>query len=236
MKLGISVTDLDPEHLDELAALCLTARDEAALGAHICVADQAGLRQQLCTYAELPGTRIFVAYLDGSIVGFSLTRDIMPGQFLTNSMLYVELIYVDEGARRRGVGHQLMSKIAQTAHDNGAHDIYALPLPGSRGMQRFYARLGFAPAAAHRVVTTQALLRHLATETKRPRRGLPPLKTSLRGAVEPEAKPTQVHWTYVHSRPPTHHHNLSLWYLLNDTPATSTNLLTIHCREPVAGQ
>ena len=176
MKLGISVTDLDPEHLDELATLCLTARDEAALGAHICVADQAGLRQQLCTYAELPGTRIFVAYLDGSIVGFSLTRDIMPGQFLTNSMLYVELIYVDEGARRRGVGHQLMSKIAQTAHDNGAHDIYALPLPGSRGMQRFYARLGFAPAAAHRVVTTQALLRHLATETKRPRRGVTPIE------------------------------------------------------------
>lgn len=69
-----------------------------------------------------------------------------------------------------------------------------------------------------------------------PAPGLPPLKTSLRGAVEPEAKPTQVHWTYVHSRPPTHHHNLSLWYLLNDTPATSTNLLTIHCREPVAGQ
>ena len=31
-------------------------------------------------------------------------------------------------------------------------------------MQRFLARLGFAPAAAHRVVTTQSLQRRLANE------------------------------------------------------------------------
>jgi hypothetical protein len=50
------------------------------------------------------------------------------------------------------------------AEDAGATEVYASPLPGARGMHRFLARIGFAPAAAHRVVTTAALQRRLSQD------------------------------------------------------------------------
>ena len=37
-------------------------------------------------------------------------------------------------------------------------------MPGNRGVQRFLARLGFAPAAGHRVASVAALQRRLATD------------------------------------------------------------------------
>lgn len=173
---GVTVSELQPHDLSSLASLCLTARGEAALGAQVCVGDHDALRQQLATYAELDGTHVLVAHHEDSLVGFALLRNVLPGVFLTTPMLYLEVMYVAEGARRRGIGHALMSAVTDVAVTANAQEIYALPLPGSRGMQRFYSRLGFAPAASHRVATTQALLRHLAAETKRTRRGTTPLE------------------------------------------------------------
>ena len=40
----------------------------------------------------------------------------------------------------------MLQAAAELAEEAGADDVYAAPLPGSRGMQRFLARLGFAPA------------------------------------------------------------------------------------------
>src|SRR5690606_37465881 len=78
---------------------------------------------------------------------------------------------VDETSRRRGVGHALLTAAAQTAVEAGAEEVYSVPIPGSRAVQRFLARMGFAPAAAHRVVSTSQLLRKLGAESTVGRRG-----------------------------------------------------------------
>ena len=70
-----------------------------------------------------------------------------------------------------------------------------MPVPGSRGVQRFLARMGFAPAAAHRVVQTSALLRKLGPEgsLRRPPRALEDLIARRRKArIETQSGPVDL--------------------------------------------
>src|SRR5699024_6143975 len=120
---------------------------------------------------SVPGGRIYVASDDSTVVGFMLARIVESNVYNDEPVLYIEGIYVDETSRRRGVGHALLTAAAQTAVEAGADEVYSVPIPGSRAVQRFLARMGFAPAAAHRVVSTTQLLRKLGAESTVGRRG-----------------------------------------------------------------
>ena len=105
-----------------------------------------------------------VALLDDEPAGLLLARVVGPGPFTDLVSLDIEAVYVLPAARRRGLGHALLVGATTVADEAGATELYSSPLPGARGMQRFLARLGFAPAASHRVVTTAALQRKLTHE------------------------------------------------------------------------
>jgi GNAT superfamily N-acetyltransferase len=161
---GVHVSDACPGDLDALVELCLAARAEATVGAQLCTDDADRLRDQLGALVAVPGGLVLTGTVDGAPAGMLLARLVGPSLFTDAVSLNLEAVYVVPDARRRGLGHMLLSTAAQRAEDAGATDVYATPLPGTRGMQRFLARLGFAPAAAHRVVTTSALQRRLAHE------------------------------------------------------------------------
>ncbi len=167
----VEVRDLAVSDLDMMADLCLAARGESTLGAQVSVPEADRIVRQVGTFAQLEGGSVLVASIDGQIVGFAMSRFIGPGLFVDHSSFYIEALYVASSARRRGVGHNLLSVLADRAALQGVTEIYALPLPGSRGVQRFLARLGFAPAASHRVVSVSALQRNIAAEFKRSRKG-----------------------------------------------------------------
>src|SRR5690606_38631888 len=141
--------------------LALEARAETALGSHLCSSDHARVTEQLATLASAPGARLQVVQDEHVIVGMMLARVVGPTVFLDEVALFVEAVYVGQGQRRRGAGHALLEAATDLAEEVGAASVYAVPLPGARGMQRFLARLGFAPAAAHRVVPTAVLRRRL---------------------------------------------------------------------------
>src|SRR5690606_6507857 len=92
-----------------------------------------------------------------------------PSLFADEPALAVEAVYVSPGHRRRGAGHSLMLAAADLAERVGAATVYSAPIPGARGMHRFFVQLGFAPAAAHRVTPTAALQRRLGQDAA-PRR------------------------------------------------------------------
>jgi len=161
---GVQVREALPEDLDGLVGLCLEARAEAAVGAQLCSNDAERLRHQLGTLLATPGGHAMVSLLDGELAGLLLTRVVGPSPFTDDVSLHVEALYVSSAHRRRGLGHALLSGALQIADAAGATQVFAVPLPGSRGVQRFLARLGFAPAAAHRVVTTETLQRRLASD------------------------------------------------------------------------
>lgn len=172
MRPAVEVRPAVGDDLPGIAVLCSEARRESASGAQICAApDEDRLVRHLSVLLALPGGSVLVALLDGRPVGFVLARVLEPHLFADEASLYIEAIYVGEDARRRGVGHALLSSTADLAASTGASHVYSVPIPGSRGVQRFLARLGFGPVAGHRVVQTSVLQRRLATDLGPTRRG-----------------------------------------------------------------
>lgn len=171
MRPGIEVVPAEPADMDDLVRLCLAAREESSVGSQVCSSDAATLAQQLGALTAAPGGTVLVARSEGVVVGLLLARLLGPNPFTDDVSLGVEVLYVAARHRRRGVGHALMVGAADVAAAAGAEHVYAAPIPGARGMQRFFVQLGFAPAAAHRVTSTSALQRRLALDsavTRRP--------------------------------------------------------------------
>ncbi|MBI9114922.1 GNAT family N-acetyltransferase [Sanguibacter suaedae] len=194
-----ALLDVRPAVADDLrviAGLCITARQESATGAQLCIDDEDRLVRQLGTLASVPGGQIIVAHHEGAPVGFMLVRVLEPNLFNDVHSVYIEALYVAPDFRRRGAGHALLTAAGDLAASVGAPDVYSVPLPGSRGVQRFLARLGFAPAAGHRVVATAVLQRKLAAEaagTRRQVRGIEDLIARRRKArIETHSGPVDL--------------------------------------------
>ena len=105
---------------------------------------------------------------------------VAAGPFTDEVSMTVEAVYVGVAQRRRGVGHALMSAAVELGERAGVAHVFATPVPGARGMQRFFVRLGFGPAAGYRVATLAALRRRLTPAVtpalvQGPRRSLPGL-------------------------------------------------------------
>lgn len=168
------VTAAIPSDLEELADVCLAARDESSVGPQVCSADRRVIAQQLGALAAVPGGMVLVARTDGRVVGLLLGRLVGPNTFTDETHLAVEVLYVVPPQRRRGVGHALMAVAAEAAARVDAVQVYAAPIPGARGMQRFFVQLGFQPAAAHRATSLSALQRRLTQDTPRAPRRIAP--------------------------------------------------------------
>ncbi|QJW36676.1 GNAT family N-acetyltransferase [Cellulosimicrobium protaetiae] len=171
MRPAVEVRPAVGDDLPGVASLCVEARHESASGAQFCAPDEDRLVRHLSVLLTIPGGHVLVALLEGRPVGFVLARSLDPHLFADEPSLYVEAIYVGSEARRRGVGHALLSATAELAASSGATHVYSVPIPGSRGVQRFLARLGFGPVAGHRVVQTAVLQRRLATDLAPSRKG-----------------------------------------------------------------
>lgn len=160
--LGTQVRLVEPTDVHDLVALCLEARSESTVGSQLCTPDPHVLASQLRAFSSKDEGRLIVGLHEGVVAGLLLARIVGPGPFTDETTVHVEAIFVGGQHRRRGLGHAMLGELLQLADAAGAHFVYAVPLPGARGMQRFLARLGFAPAAAHRVATVESLQRRLA--------------------------------------------------------------------------
>ena len=172
MRPCVQVRPAEPEDLPGLVALCLAAREESSSGPQLCSPDAELVAQQLGALASVPDGTVLVARSDDGVVGFLLARTVGPNLFTDTAGFSVEAVYVLPELRRRGTGHALMAAAVDAAAAAGAEQVYVAPLPGTRGMQRFLVRLGFGPAATHRVATTASLQRRLAHDgggARRPR-------------------------------------------------------------------
>lgn len=164
VRSGLQVRPAQPHDLPVLVDLCLEARAESVVGAQLCSSDPDSLRRQLGALLATPGGLALLGVVDGSPAGLLIARLVGPCVFTEAVHLALEAVYVESRVRRHGLGHALVAAAVDIAEQGGARDVYASSLPGARGMLRFFARLGFAPAAAHRVVSVSALQRRLAVD------------------------------------------------------------------------
>lgn len=195
MRPGIEVRSLHPHDMDSLVELCLTARGETWAGPQVCSADPAAVRGQLGALTGLSGGTILVARCDDEVVGMLLGRVVGPNPFTDQVNLAVEALYVHPHHRRKGVGHALMLVAVELAIVAGAEQVFAAPIPGARGTQRFLVRLGFLPAAAHRVIATSTLHRRLTADAQA-RTGVRPVDELIarRRQSRGDAAPDQEIW------------------------------------------
>ncbi|MFD2024299.1 GNAT family N-acetyltransferase [Promicromonospora aerolata] len=151
------------DDLPAVAALAAEARDDSPTGAQLGAQETGRLLEHLSVLLAAGG-HVLVAEHNGQVVGVVLGRVVAAYLFAYRASLYLDLLFVAPGARRHGVGHALLRAATDLAAEHECGDIYSAPVPGNRGVQRFLARLGFAPAAGHRVAPVAALQRRLATD------------------------------------------------------------------------
>jgi GNAT superfamily N-acetyltransferase len=109
---------------------------------HEVVADEAGLRATL--FGARPSAEVVLAELGGAPVGFALFFT-SYSTFLGKPGLYLEDLFVEPGARGRGVGLALMSALARIAVERDYGRFEWSVLDWNTPAIEFYRALGAQP-------------------------------------------------------------------------------------------
>ena len=87
-----------------------------------------------------PNSVLFVATLDGSIVGsLTLAFYMIP----TGLKAWIEDVVVDESASRQGIGEALNQAALDEARRRGSKDVSLTSRPSREAANRLYQRIGF---------------------------------------------------------------------------------------------
>jgi ribosomal protein S18 acetylase RimI-like enzyme len=96
--------------------------------------------EHLAAIVESPDTVLFLARLDGRIVGaLTLAFYRIP----TGLKSWIEDVVVDEAAGRRGIGEALNRAALDEARRRGAKDVSLTSRPSREAANRLYQRIGF---------------------------------------------------------------------------------------------
>lgn len=96
--------------------------------------------EQLAVLIADPGSVVFVARLDGAIVG-SLT--LVLYRIPTGLKAWIEDVVVDEAARGHGVGELLNRAALDEARTRGVKGVSLTSRPSREAANRLYQRIGF---------------------------------------------------------------------------------------------
>jgi ribosomal protein S18 acetylase RimI-like enzyme len=96
--------------------------------------------EHLAALVASPDTVLFVARVDGEIVG-SLTLAFY--RIPTGTKAWIEDVVVDEAGRGRGIGELLSRTAVDEARRRGAKDVSLTSRPFRETANRLYQRLGF---------------------------------------------------------------------------------------------
>jgi GNAT superfamily N-acetyltransferase len=138
-----SGTNLRTAHAHAAGALSLTVEDriERALSA--------------------PDNHVLIATLDREPAGLAWCTVGPLGLLGSDRVIHIEQFHVTRASRRRGVGRALLQAVASLAETHGAEAVTTWTGPQDREVNRYFARLGFAPLAVRRLAPVTALRRAL---------------------------------------------------------------------------
>jgi len=160
-RCGIVVRPADHDDLEEVARLV-----------DLVVPSMPGPRQGIARtgdgearfgrLVDSPDSQLLVACLaDGTRAGAAMLSVDAVSMALGGLIMSVVLI-VDDSARQRGVGRELVSAVARFADEAGADAVTVSLPPGNREAHRFFSRLGFVPLVTNRIASVSQLMRALA--------------------------------------------------------------------------
>ncbi len=160
-RCGIVVRPAQLEDLDEVARL-VDLVVPTMPGPRLVATRSADGKERFGRLLDNPDTQLLVACLaDGTRAGAAMLSVDAVSMALGGLIMSVVLI-VDDNARQRGVGRELVSAVARYADEAGADAVTVSLPPGNREAHRFFARLGFVPLVTNRIASVPQLMRALA--------------------------------------------------------------------------
>ncbi len=109
---------------------------------HLVEATEEKLRETL--FGDRPGAEVLLGFLDGNCEGFAL---FFPNYstFLAKPGIYLEDLYVNPGARGKGLGLALLRELARLAVERGSGRVEWSVLDWNEPSIGFYKKLGAVP-------------------------------------------------------------------------------------------
>jgi ribosomal protein S18 acetylase RimI-like enzyme len=95
-------------------------------------------------------SRIFIAEINGNIVGFAHGDVSHRTDYLPENVGSISTVYVNSNFRRKGVGALLIRRVCEFFDSEGVEDVTLRYIIGNEEAERFWGKLGF------RSVTTTA--------------------------------------------------------------------------------
>jgi GNAT superfamily N-acetyltransferase len=126
------------------------------------------VRDRLSAILANPSYRIVIAHLGDAPAGMAVLQTTRPDPFADSKVLNVAHLVVSRTAQHKGVGRSLLTATADFAAERRLDQVAVSIYPSLREASRFFARLGFAPAAVRRVAPVSVLRRRLGVEVTSP--------------------------------------------------------------------
>jgi ribosomal protein S18 acetylase RimI-like enzyme len=129
--------------------------------------------EQVDAMLQDPEGSVLIAEENGKSVGFTWGTAIIRPHYTPDRVGSINLIYIIEGYRRRGIGTQLVKALFDHFKTHQVKMITLNYILGNPHAEGFWKKLGFTPVRVSANITPQLLERHLnihAQENVRARR------------------------------------------------------------------
>ncbi len=146
-----------PLWMDLVSSSGLAARSESAPTLD-------GAVRRIAEVALSPDRRLLVADLDDAVAGMAYVEVSRVTPLHDTRAVHLAYLHVARAARRRGVGHALMSETVAWAAVKEADHVVVDVHPGDREAHRFCARLGLTQLHVQRMGTVAQVRRRLVSD------------------------------------------------------------------------
>ncbi|WP_417407525.1 GNAT family N-acetyltransferase [Hoeflea sp.] len=143
MSTGVEIRAADRSDIAAIAAMF--AQD--LLGGHGDSADPADLPAYLAAFDRIsasPNDQLFVAVLDGEVVGTFQTTLVTSLTGKGSSNLTIEAVHTRGDMRGNGIGHAMITHAIEQGRQTGARLVQLMSNATRTDAHRFYTRLGFS--------------------------------------------------------------------------------------------